>query len=224
MRYIDKSHRCIVFDKFVKIKVLASLKWKSFGRAKLDGVRVKSALHLHLWSVQKGLCAYCEQEIPAKMESDDDTKSHLEHIRPKADFPDLTYQFENLIISCEGFNLFITDAKKGQFCGHVKDNSYDDAIFLNPTENQGITNYFRFDSEGQIEPNPLKTVSEQNQARYMIETLGLDNPVLNEMRKNQYDIWLENQIEWSNEQLLAELDENQSILPAFYSLLQQKIL
>ena len=44
------------------------------------------------------------------------------------------------------------------------------------------------------------------------------------MRKNQYDIWLEKQAEWSEQELAFELSENQPLLPAFFSLLKQKIL
>jgi uncharacterized protein (TIGR02646 family) len=227
MRYIDKSNRCKQFDDFVETyRGRLRNDWEKFKKVK-GGSEVRLLLHQHLWRTQKGLCAYCEQEIPAKTQPDEEAKSHFEHIRPKKRFPTLTYHFENLIVSCEGFDLSTIADRKKQFCGHFKDNDfskYKENIFLNPTENQWITSYFRFDSEGRIEPNPLKTMEEQKQARYMIETLGLDNSVLNEMRKNQYDFWLEKQDEWSNEQLLEELDENQSFLPAFHSLLKQKIL
>ncbi|MEY4936917.1 MAG: hypothetical protein RIS64_3276 [Bacteroidota bacterium] len=227
MRYIDKSNRCQQFDDFVETyRGRLRNDWEKFKKVK-GGSEIRLLLHQHLWLHQKGLCAYCEQEIPEKTKPDEDAKSHFEHIRPKKRFPTLTYEFKNLIVSCEGFDLSTIVDKKRQFCGHFKDNDFDkyrEDIFLNPTENQAITSYFRFDSEGRIEPNPLKTMAEQKQARYMIETLGLDNPVLNEMRKNQYDFWLEKQMEWSNEQLLAELDEKQPLLPAFHSLLKQKIL
>ncbi|MEN9610918.1 MAG: hypothetical protein RLZZ628_1732 [Bacteroidota bacterium] len=227
MRYIDKSHRCKPFDDFLMIyRGRLRNDWEKFKKVK-GGSEIRLLLHQHLWGNQKGLCAYCEQEIPAKTKPEEEAKSHFEHIRPKKRFPALTYQFENLIISCEGFDLSISADKKKQFCGHFKDNDYDkykEDIFINPTENQAITSYFRFDSEGRIEPNPLKTREEQKQADYMIKTLGLDNAVLNEMRKNQYDLWLEKQLEWSNEQLAEELDENQPLLPAFHSLLKQKIL
>ena len=58
----------------------------------------------------------------------------------------------------------------------------------------------------------------------MIDTLGLDHSVLNEMRKTQYDLWLEKQMIWTKEELANELSENQRLLPAFFSLLKQKIL
>jgi uncharacterized protein (TIGR02646 family) len=183
-------------------------------------------LHQHPWRLQKGLCAYCEQEIPEKTKTEED-KSHLEHIRPKRGengFPDLTYCFENIIVSCEGFDLTTISISKRKFCGHIKDNQYDSELFLNPTEISDIESYFYYGSEGQVEPHPLKTGDEQNRAAYMIRILGLDHSVLVDMRKNQYDIWLEKKFEWSDEKLAVELNENLPLLPSFFSLLKQKIL
>lgn len=141
----------------------------------------------------------------------------------------MTYTFENIIVSCEGFDLTTIADHKREFCGHIKDdkrrgNEYDDTLFLNPTEKTDIESYFYYDSEGNIEPHPTKTADEQLQAAFMIRILGLDHSVLVDMRKNQYDLWLEKKFEWSDEQLAVELNENLPLLPSFFSLLKQKIL
>ena len=207
MRYIEKSNRCELFDNFVT---------QYEGRLRNDWEKFKKV---------KG--GQAEQEIPEKTTPEEELKSHLEHIRPKSHFPTFTYKFENIVISCEGFDLTTISEKKREFCGHIKDKGkakYDDTLFLNPSELQDIESYFYYDSEGHISPNLSKTNTEQKQAAYMIKNLGLNNPILNDMRKNQYDIWLEKQAEWTAEQLVFELSENQPLLPAFFSLLKQKIL
>jgi uncharacterized protein (TIGR02646 family) len=182
-----------------------------------------------LWLEQKGLCAYCEQEIP----KEDSLKSHPEHIRSQRDFKHLTFVFENIILSCEGFNLTLEEQKveeKRQFCAHMKDRTiggvrnYDDTLFLNPSEITDIETYFRYDSEGNIEPNPQKSVAEKARANYMIRVLELNHSVLIEMRRNQYDIWLEKQMTLTEAELTVELDENQPLLPAFFTMLKEKIL
>jgi uncharacterized protein (TIGR02646 family) len=232
MRYINKSNRCIVFDDFVAAyQSRLRNDWEKFKKIK-GGSDVRLALHQHLWQEQKGLCAYCEQEIPRKNTTNEDIKSHLEHIRPKAHkaFKHLTFEFKNIIVSCEGFDLTTTPEKKREFCGHIKDqkvagvHSYDDALFLNPTDISTIETFFRYDSEGHIEANPLKNADERKRADYMIEVLGLNHDILKGMRKTQYDLWLEKQFVWTKEELVHELDENQRLLPAFFSLLKQKIL
>jgi uncharacterized protein (TIGR02646 family) len=229
MRYIDKTYRCKDFDDFVTTyKNRLRSDWEKFKKIK-GGSAIRLILHQHTWRVQKGLCAYCEQEIPEKTKPEEELKSHLEHVRAKTAFPHLTYIFENIIVSCEGFDLKIIAENKREFCGHVKDdkrrgNTYEEAFFLNPTEITDIESYFYYDNKGNIEPHPSKTVVEQEQAAYMIRVLGLDHPTLIEMRRNEYNIWLEKQIDWSEERLIEELSELKPLLPSFFSMLKQKIL
>ena len=231
MRYIDKSNRCILFDDFVTAyQGRLRNDWEKFKKIKGGGA-VRLTLHQFMWCTQKGLCSYCEQEVPYKISAEDDAKSHFEHIRPKAQkvFKHLTYHFENIVISCEGFDLTTDSENKKEFCGHFKDdknkgNEYDEVLFLNPTEIRDIETYFRYDSEGNIEPNSSKTADEQSRAAYMIRVLGLDHPTLIEMRQMQYTIWVERKREVPYEQLATDLDENLPFLPSFFSLLKQRIL
>jgi uncharacterized protein (TIGR02646 family) len=231
MRYIDKSNRCEAFDNFVTTyRGRLRNDWKLFKRT-ANGSSVRLILHQHLWRVQKGLCSYCEQEVPKKTKPEEELKSHFEHIRGQKKFPQLVFNFENIIISCEGFDLIsnILDNKR-QFCGAKKDqvvggvHPYDDTLFLNPTELPDIESYFRFDSEGNIEPHPSKTLEEQNRAAYMIRILILNHPVLINMRQKQYSFWYERKTEISYEQLTADLDENLPFLPSFFSMLKQRFL
>jgi uncharacterized protein (TIGR02646 family) len=236
MRYINKSNRCIVFDDFVnKNRGRLRNEWERFKKVDNDG-SVRLSLHQHLWYDQKGLCCYCEQGMPEKTELEEKPKSQFEHIRAKKakkGFPHLTYEFDNIILSCEGFDLtdYLVDNKnKRQFCGHIKDrtvggiNKYNDTLFLNPTEIADIESYFRFDSEGNIEPHPSKTEDEQHRAAYMIRTLALDHPDLIGMRQREFSFWDAKRESSSYEEIVAELDENLPLLPSFFSLLKQRFL
>jgi uncharacterized protein (TIGR02646 family) len=225
MRYIDKTNRCVDFDNFVA-KYHGRLRndWEKF--KKVDGSgEVRLGLHQHLWKAQKALCAYCEQEIPEKKQLQQEAKSHFEHIRPKALFPKLTYEFNNLIASCEGFDLMEIPDKKKQFCGHFKTNDqYDDILFLNPTEIQNIEQYFSYDSEGGIRPNGTKSSESQKRAAYMIEVLGLNHKTLRDMRKSEYDFWDSKKETLSEDELSEALADNLPFPPPFLSLLRQRFL
>ena len=233
MRYIDKSNRCEVFDDFVnQNQGRLRREWEKFKKIDKNGV-VRLALHQHLWQEQKSLCCYCEQEIPKKTKLGTDEKSQMEHIRPKGrkEFKHLTFEFKNIIISCEGFDLTddsIDKKNKRKFCGHIKDRTvagvhpYNEFLFLNPTENFDIETYFRYDSEGNVEPNPSKNTDDQERAAYMIRILSLNHPTLIAMRKEQYSFWDGRRERLSYDEMAVDLDENLPFLPAFFSLLKQR--
>jgi hypothetical protein len=137
----------------------------------------------------------------------------------------LTYEFNNLIVSCEGFDLMEIPDKKKQFCGHFKTNDqYDDSFFLNPTEIQDIEQYFSYDSEGGIRPNEEKSSEYQNRAAYMIEVLGLEHKILRDMRKTEYEFWDNKRETLSEEELSKALADNLPFPPPFLSLLRQRFL
>jgi len=83
---------------------------------------------------QNYLCGYCE----AKITLDD---SHIEHIKPKdIDEDTLTFDYQNLLISCDG--ICFSEDNQRITCGHKKANKFDEALFLNPTKEQDIREYF----------------------------------------------------------------------------------
>lgn len=64
MRYIDKTNRCEPYDNFVaQYKGRLRNDWEKFKKVK-GGKEIRLQLHQHLWRGQKGLCGYCEQEVP----------------------------------------------------------------------------------------------------------------------------------------------------------------
>lgn len=221
MRHIDKANRCTAFDDFVaRAQHFLQNDWKKFN--KVQGYKeVSLALHQHLWQDQKSLCVYCEQQMQKKLELSADAPTHFEHIRPKDKYKDLTYSFENLVVSCNGFDLTVTIHKTKQFCGHFKLEKYDDVLFLNPVEVDDIDTYFIYDSDGNIEPNIAKTPQEQQKAAYTIKTLGLNHPTLQKMRRYQITVWGEKLASDGIENIIEILQSDQHPLPHFITALKQ---
>jgi uncharacterized protein (TIGR02646 family) len=127
---------------------------------------------------QFGLCCYCEKSITAEQ-----TSSHIEHVKPKSlDIANLTFEYSNLLVSCEG-NHFqeIGDTSKNT-CGHSKDDNFDEMKFLNPTLLRDISDYFIFDKDEGIIAASAK---DAEKATYTCDILNLNgqNNKLAEARK-----------------------------------------
>jgi uncharacterized protein (TIGR02646 family) len=126
---------------------------------------------------QFGLCCYCEKQVT-------EVSSHVEHIKPKSlDIATLTFDYANLLVSCEGnhFNEIGDNSKKNN-CGHLKDDDFDEILFLNPTLVTNISEYFIFDTDGVVE----SSVIDVPKATYTLQLLNLNgkNNKLAEARKN----------------------------------------
>jgi uncharacterized protein (TIGR02646 family) len=220
MRYISKINRCADFDNFVQRHNPANWDNNRFKQS-----TVKLTLHQHLLAEQQHLCIYCQQSIPPKLQKDDHQAvppiihpSHIEHVRPKGanHFPHLTFEYTNLSVSCDGFEIDPAVPRSSpEFCGHPKENKYDDALFLHPFEEPDIEAFFEFDVNGKIKP----TAKDPLKALYTFQLLGLDKETLREMRERQYDTIIQ---EVNNGlDIAAYLDPNQPELPKFYSMLRQ---
>lgn len=214
MRYISKANRCADFDAYAK-----PAGWSGFDSG------IKLILHQHLLAEQQHLCIYCQQSIPKKARKDDHSASppllhpsHIEHIRPKdaGQFPHLTFEYTNLSVSCNGFDIDAATAAAPDFCGHPKGKRFDDALFLHPFEETALETFFEYDLNGQIQPSLKAPVK----ARYTIQLLGLDTETLREMRERQYDVVLED-VNNGTLDITAYLDPNQAELPKFFSMLRQ---
>ena len=137
----------------------------------------KGKLKKHiLENEQKYLCIYCECKVNLH-------NSHLEHIKPKAphQYPQFAFTYNNLTVSCEG-NIFNPPSIRSKNnCGHRKENSYDPGLFLDPTKQVNIRDYFKYDFDDfkirASKKNPAK-------ANYMIKTLNLNDKYLLKARKN----------------------------------------
>ncbi len=214
MRYISKTNRCLAFDAYAK-----PAGWSGFDSS------VKLTLHQHLLAEQQHLCIYCQQSIPKKTQKDDHFASppvlhpsHIEHIRPKdaGQFPHLSFEYTNLSVSCNGFDIDAATAATPDFCGHPKASQFDDTRFLHPIEETGIETFFEYDLNGDIKPS----VQDPAKAIYTIQLLGLEKETLREMRERQYDVVLES-VNSGALDITAYLDPAQPELPKFFSMLRQ---
>lgn len=133
---------------------------------------------------QNYLCVYCESKISA-----DRSSSHVEHIKPKSQdkYPELTFDYSNLAVSCNGNCYGIEEDNSSHNCGHIKDNEYDSIKFLSPTRTLDIRDYFKYDfDEGEIEPSSKNRVK----AKYMIDTLHLNETGLSISRKKALEVFI----------------------------------
>ena len=140
--------------------------------------RQKRALRKYILKYeQNNLCIYCESKISSSNDS-----SHTEHIKPKDSnmYPELTFEYTNLVVSCNG-NCHNEDNDNSRHtCGHIKDNEYDENKFLNPVEVMDIKDYFKYDyNDYKIKPSN----KDNNRAKYMIDILHLNDEELLQARK-----------------------------------------
>ncbi len=215
MRHIERINLCIEFENYKNRRGISLQKWGNF-----KNKAVKLKLHQHLWAEQKGLCVYCQQQIPQKVQIDSQGNihpSHIEHIRPKSAFSQLTFAHQNLSISCEGYDIqHVPTPLSKAFCGHPKDNEYEETLFLHPVEMADIESYFSYDIQGKIESNGKN----DNKAKYMIQILYLNNTILEDMRSEQYSLIIE-EVMNNNLDIVEYLAVNNTQFPPFYSMLKQ---
>lgn len=116
---------------------------------------------------QKYLCIYCESKV-------DLDSSHIEHIRPKAQngYPHLTFEYTNLVVSCNGTCHNQEEDNSSHSCGHIKENEYNEEKFLNPVELTNIREYFIYDFDKYtIESSKKDSIKSE----YIINTLQLND-------------------------------------------------
>ena len=149
-------------------------------------------------------------------QNSDPVRSHIEHIRPRHFYFNLTFDYSNLSVSCAGSDCAATEQSEKEFCGHWKDDEYDENQFLHPFELQDIEDYFEYDADGRIFANSLKNEVERKKAEYMIATLALNHTILIQKRAETYGAIIEK----SDNDINELLDSNVANLPSFYSMLK----
>ena len=122
----------------------------------------------------KSYCPYCEMIL--SFEDNDlkeDKKSHIEHIKPKSKFANLTFDYRNFLTSCSG----------NKTCGHKKQSTWDNKLFINPVE-ENPEEYFSYSIRtGKIIPKK-ETGLEYEKAIKTIEILNLNENKLCDYRKS----------------------------------------
>ena len=125
--------------------------WKKFGD---NGDRKK--VREQLESVQDDLCVYCENSL--------EHHAHIDHFKPKSLDRNVTFEWQNLIVSCT----------HNDSCGGKKDKKFE-SYWINPYI-VDPSEMFKFYSDGQIEGTTPE-------AEKIIKDFGLDCPRLKEKRE-----------------------------------------
>lgn len=121
------------------------------------GKELRQNLRVHLISEQKGICAYCCRSI-------DDNSSSNEHIKPRADFPQYSLSYNNIVASCKTKNT----------CTIAKGNNYSDD-FVSPLDDD-LEVHFSMSPDGNI-------ICLTERAEYTCDLLKLNSYELVEARK-----------------------------------------
>lgn len=109
-------------------------------------------------------CPYCERKVTFEKNN-----SHIEHIKPRYKFPDLTFEYTNLLVCCVHQST----------CGSKKGNEWHED-FINPVE-ENPELFFEYDiKRGEI----ISTEKNKKRAEKTIELLNLNERNLCERRKN----------------------------------------
>jgi len=137
MKYIQK----VDTPQFFLDKTSTLNKWDEF-----KGIDKRELKTFILDNEQNHVCCYCEGKV--KIDS-----SHLEHIKPKSFDPlHLTFDYQNIAVSCNGI---CNNEIEKEYCGHKKENMFDEEKFLNPTQEINIREYFSYKDDGKIESSGL---------------------------------------------------------------------
>jgi uncharacterized protein (TIGR02646 family) len=161
--------------------------WSEYSATKAMRVKKKKLKKHILDNEQFGLCCYCEKEITIDSDS-----SHIEHVKPKSlDLSSLTFDYDNLLVSCEGNHFNEIGDNSKNTCGQIKNDFFDELRFLNPTLVNDISAYFIFDrGDGTISASSVDKVK----ADYTYQILNLNgrNNKLAEARIISKDAFIRN--------------------------------
>lgn len=127
---------------------------------------VKQELRETLRQEQGHICCYCERQL---MES----KTHIEHLKPRDRFPQETFCYENLLLSCQD----------NRSCGIQKHGWHSDNM-VTPLDCD-CEDRFIFTGNGQI----LPAHKDDQNARETIDRLGLNSPKLKDSRHVVYKMY-----------------------------------
>jgi uncharacterized protein (TIGR02646 family) len=143
---------------------------------------------------QNYLCIYCENKINSTKESSHLDVATLKHL----DIENLTFEYNNIAVSCNGNCENNSSDTKNYNCGHRKDRDdtpYDNEKFLNPLIEKDIRDYFEYDLDDYLINPSNKDIQK---AQYMRDTLHLNDGGLPEARKKALKAFREEMVKTSD--------------------------
>ena len=234
MRYIDKSVKFDLLDKYKDFHTMYDKPWDEFKNPD------KTVTHNYILRTQKYLCAYCQQKLRERDSSY--SFGHLEHIIPRDESKELTFNYANLVVCCQGFDIeeYREKIKSGrvkrseEFCAPKKGSELNHSLFLNPVTEELIEEYFDYEIvNSQNDPRSKECIimadkgrapQERNKADYTINLLLLNHSILKTMRAKVYDEFQKQYLKAQNKNQFLELifDESTNELNEFFSMLKKK--
>lgn len=119
-----------------------------------------------LLAEQGSVCCYCGRSISLE-------DSHIEHFRPQDRYETLQLEYANLHASCVRW----PEPSTPRHCGHAKGNGFDEDLHITPVDPE-CEQAVLYTLRGAIVP----TAPEDRRAKYMIDLLALDSPILQHLR------------------------------------------
>ena len=159
----------------------------------------------------KSYCPYCEIILFSEnIDLKEDKECHIEHIKPKSKFENLTFDYRNFLTSCSDKNT----------CGQSKGNKWDN-LFINPVV-ENPEKYFSYKVRtGEIVPK-IANSFEYEKAIKTIEILNLNEDNLCKYRKT-YIINIINTIRKLNDDEKIEIINYFDELPTLKKFLIENI-
>lgn len=175
MKYIEKREEP---ESFTAWKALENENWKPHW----DDFRSpqKPKVHEALIQEQGYLCCYCGLRIGK-------SNSHIEHLKPRAHYPELALEYSNLLASCPGEGDDQNQGKSqepltlAEHCGPWKQDWYDSDLMVSPLM-ENCADYFIYTGFGEILPTDDPTMKVA--ASQTIRRLGLNNSKLEASRRS----------------------------------------
>ena len=167
MKHIEKSEEPAELSAWKmadKMYLRRNPKWKRFRP------HDKIPIHEALCEEQGWICCYCGTEIELKI-------SHIEHLRPREYFPDLQFEYDNLLCSCQRE----LQKEEPRHCGNAKGSWFEEGIMASPldTDCEGRFEY--------LENGKIRGVTGDHGAEETVRHLNLDDDKLRELRKAAID-------------------------------------
>ncbi|ARV57557.1 TIGR02646 family protein [Nostocales cyanobacterium HT-58-2] len=169
MKYIQKTQEPDSLTKWKQKLGKRTPDWKSFPQS------IKNEVYQSLLQEQGFICCYCGMSIARK-------QCHIEHYRPKSVYRQLTFEYTNLIASCQGEDEH--RPRVPVHCGHKKHAWFDEEMMISPLDPK-CADYFKYSGFGEILPtdNPDKQIA----AKTTIQKLALGIDKLRRMRRAAID-------------------------------------
>lgn len=150
----------------------AQTAWGNFGR--------KEETRHACWHEQFGLCAYSELRL-----DNNDLGMHLDHVEPKSVTQSRTFDHANLLLCAISSDKLSGMVRAEVFGGHFRGDRWSPGDFINPLW-PDCRRFFHYASTGEVEPANRLSADDARKARYTIDVLNLNAPILIARRR----VWL----------------------------------